>query len=103
MDCVLMVKEEVFAKEKDLKNVASFLTSLITVDQGIGYSIDSFAVREKASPLLREKANKLRLELGLPVDDRLPGMVQHWLVAKNEDEKNKMWTEIEKFLNEALK
>ncbi len=96
-------KEEIFAKEKDLKKLAEFISNLIMVDQAIGYTFDSFSVRQFASPLLYDKSKQLKKDLGLPIDESLHDAVQKWFKLEDGEEKDKVWKEIEKIITETIK
>ena len=78
------------------------MMKLIMVDQALGYSLDSFAVREEAAPLLKEKVNQLMNSFGIAFDKSLPMIVQEWLKLADGDQKNKKWQEIKETIEKLF-
>jgi hypothetical protein len=89
--------------ENNTKLIAEFMLKLVMVDQSLGYSIDSFSVRQEASPLLKAKAEILMERLNIPLNNKLSETVQEWLkLPNNSEQKNIKWEEIKAIINEIF-
>ncbi|MFH1504961.1 MAG: hypothetical protein ABIH08_06225 [Candidatus Omnitrophota bacterium] len=94
-------KAEVANKKSE--EIGEFLIKLVMVDHAIGYKLDSFAVREQVSPLLRKKAIELMERLNIKVNNDLPDTVEEWLsLPDGSEERNQKWEEIQNIISELL-
>jgi len=99
-------KERIKAQEimQSTKQIAQILVNFSEVDHAIGYTINSFKVREIAAPYLYEKVKEIAESLDIPVDNKINIAFKKWSSLKDASpEKEEALKELEKIIIEKLK